>query len=144
MPTPKQAQPRIRIENPWPVIDCGRYPAKRTVGEAIDCIWYLRGKATFTFEVEWTAMVGAAVGPNYALLTVFVGAVCVILVLRSRTFVDRYQSVALMVAVVVLPDILRSWDVLVAPEPDPIDSTMLKITSMCGKWLSMNVLTIDE
>jgi hypothetical protein len=24
--------------------------------EAIDCIWYLRGKATFMFEVEWTAM----------------------------------------------------------------------------------------
>lgn len=25
--------------------------------EQIDCIWYLRGKATFMFEVEWTAMV---------------------------------------------------------------------------------------
>lgn len=25
--------------------------------ESIDCIWYLRGKATFMFEVEWTAMV---------------------------------------------------------------------------------------
>jgi hypothetical protein len=24
--------------------------------EQIDCIWYLRGKATFMFEVEWTAM----------------------------------------------------------------------------------------
>ena len=24
--------------------------------EAIDCVWYLRGKATFLFEVEWTAM----------------------------------------------------------------------------------------
>jgi hypothetical protein len=24
--------------------------------EQIDCIWYLRGKATFLFEVEWTAM----------------------------------------------------------------------------------------
>jgi hypothetical protein len=24
--------------------------------ESIDCIWYLRGKATFLFEVEWTAM----------------------------------------------------------------------------------------
>lgn len=43
-----------------------------------------------------------------------------------------------------LPDILKSWDVLVAPEPDPIESKMLQITSMCGKWLSMNVLTIDE
>ena len=25
--------------------------------ESIDCIWYLRGKATFMFEVEWTAMI---------------------------------------------------------------------------------------
>jgi hypothetical protein len=25
--------------------------------EQLDCIWYLRGKATFLFEVEWTAMV---------------------------------------------------------------------------------------
>jgi hypothetical protein len=24
--------------------------------ESMDCIWYLRGKATFLFEVEWTAM----------------------------------------------------------------------------------------
>jgi hypothetical protein len=24
--------------------------------ESMDCIWYLRGKATFIFEVEWTAM----------------------------------------------------------------------------------------
>jgi hypothetical protein len=24
--------------------------------EALDCVWYLRGKATFLFEVEWTAL----------------------------------------------------------------------------------------
>ena len=29
--------------------------------EAVDCIWYLRGKATFLFEVEWTAMLDEAV-----------------------------------------------------------------------------------
>ncbi|WP_282796209.1 amidinotransferase [Streptomyces sp. CC224B] len=43
-----------------------------------------------------------------------------------------------------LPDVLRSWDVLVAPEPNPIDENVLKLTSMCGKWLSMNVLMINE
>ncbi|MER5215674.1 amidinotransferase [Streptomyces sp. NPDC002838] len=43
-----------------------------------------------------------------------------------------------------LPEVLRSWDVLVAPEPNPIDERLLKITSMCGKWLNMNVLMIDE
>ncbi|WP_030207859.1 amidinotransferase [Streptomyces bikiniensis] len=42
-----------------------------------------------------------------------------------------------------LPEILRSWDVLIAPEPDPIKDPLLRITSMCGKWLSMNVLVID-
>ncbi|MEU0741622.1 amidinotransferase [Streptomyces sp. NPDC006134] len=43
-----------------------------------------------------------------------------------------------------LPDVLRSWDILVAPEPDPLDDHLLKITSMCGKWLSMNVLMVDD
>ncbi|MBG0850527.1 amidinotransferase [Streptomyces spinoverrucosus] len=43
-----------------------------------------------------------------------------------------------------LPDVLSSWDILVAPEPRPIDERLLKITSMCGKWLSMNVLMVDE
>ncbi|WP_418960782.1 amidinotransferase [Streptomyces tritici] len=43
-----------------------------------------------------------------------------------------------------LPEVLRSWDVLVAPEPQPIDEPLLRLTSMCGKWLSLNVLMIDE
>ncbi|MFI7102559.1 amidinotransferase [Streptomyces sp. NPDC050161] len=43
-----------------------------------------------------------------------------------------------------LPDILSSWDVLIAPEPDPIDEPLLRTTSLCGKWLSMNILMIDE
>ncbi|NLU70387.1 amidinotransferase [Streptomyces sp. HNM0574] len=42
-----------------------------------------------------------------------------------------------------LPEALNSWDVLIAPEPDPIDDRLLKLTSMCGKWLSMNVLVLD-
>ncbi|WP_347264087.1 amidinotransferase [Nitrobacter sp.] len=43
-----------------------------------------------------------------------------------------------------LPPILKDWEILVAPEPNPIEDRLLKITSMCGKWLSMNVLTLDE
>ena len=43
-----------------------------------------------------------------------------------------------------LPAILKKWDILVAPEPDPITDRMLKITSLCGKWLNMNVLMVDE
>ncbi len=43
-----------------------------------------------------------------------------------------------------LPDVLRNWDILVAPPPDPIHDRLLKVTSMCGTWLSMNVLMLDE
>jgi glycine amidinotransferase len=43
-----------------------------------------------------------------------------------------------------LPPILKKWDILVAPEPDPITDPMLKRVSMCGKWLNMNVLMLDE
>lgn len=43
-----------------------------------------------------------------------------------------------------LPDILKTWDILVAPEPDPITDRVLNITSLCGKWLNMYILMIDE
>lgn len=43
-----------------------------------------------------------------------------------------------------LPDMLKSWDILIAPEPNPIDDWLLKLTSLCGKWLNMNVLMIDS
>ncbi|MDJ1133131.1 amidinotransferase [Streptomyces iconiensis] len=43
-----------------------------------------------------------------------------------------------------LPEVLNSWDILVAPEPDPVEERLLRITSMCGKWLSMNILMIDD
>jgi glycine amidinotransferase len=43
-----------------------------------------------------------------------------------------------------LPSFFRGWDILEAPEPDPIEGPLLKVTSMCGKWLSMNVLMLDE
>ncbi|MEV0224388.1 amidinotransferase [Streptomyces sp. NPDC050704] len=43
-----------------------------------------------------------------------------------------------------LPDVLNSWDILIAPDPNPIDERLLKVTSMCGKWLNMNILMIDE
>jgi len=35
-PPPRQAPPRIRIENPWPIIDCGRFPAKRVEGDLVE------------------------------------------------------------------------------------------------------------
>jgi glycine amidinotransferase len=42
-----------------------------------------------------------------------------------------------------LPPVLKSWDVLVAPKPDPVEGIMSKI-SMCSPWTSINVLMLDE
>jgi glycine amidinotransferase len=42
-----------------------------------------------------------------------------------------------------LPDVLKKWDVLVAPRPDPVEGVMSKI-SMCSPWTSINVLMLDE
>lgn len=39
-----------------------------------------------------------------------------------------------------LPKALKSWDMLVPPEPDPIKG----VPSMCSKWISLNVLMLDE
>ncbi|MFI8325004.1 amidinotransferase [Streptomyces sp. NPDC085529] len=43
-----------------------------------------------------------------------------------------------------LPPALDDWEILTAPEPDPLPDRLLRVTSMCGKWLSMNVLMLDE
>ncbi|QGM45529.1 amidinotransferase [Methylocystis heyeri] len=43
-----------------------------------------------------------------------------------------------------LPPIMKKWEILVAPEPDPIEGRLLELTSLCGKWLNMNVLMINE
>lgn len=42
-----------------------------------------------------------------------------------------------------LPQILRSWDVLVAPKPDPTPGWRSRV-SMSSAWISMNVLMLDQ
>ena len=42
-----------------------------------------------------------------------------------------------------LPPILESWDILVAPEPDPIRGLRNLHLSMVSKWISLNVLMLD-
>lgn len=42
-----------------------------------------------------------------------------------------------------LPPILKKWDVLIAPTPDPVDNLISKF-SMCSPWTSINVLSLDE
>jgi glycine amidinotransferase len=44
-----------------------------------------------------------------------------------------------------LPAMLRSWDILAAPAPDPIvGGGWRSRVSMCSDWISMNVLMLDE
>ncbi len=43
-----------------------------------------------------------------------------------------------------LPRMFKSWDVLIAPPPDPVPGMMHRYVSMCSKWLSMNILMLDE
>jgi glycine amidinotransferase len=42
-----------------------------------------------------------------------------------------------------LPRILKRWDILIAPHPDPVDDLNTKF-SMCSPWTSINVLMLDE
>ena len=41
-----------------------------------------------------------------------------------------------------LPAVLKGWDLLVAPRPDPVEGVMSKI-SMCSPWTSINTLMLD-
>jgi len=45
-----------------------------------------------------------------------------------------------------LPKALQSWDLIIAPEPEPYSESemMAKFFSMCSKWISLNVLMLDE
>jgi glycine amidinotransferase len=43
-----------------------------------------------------------------------------------------------------LPAILRSWDVIVAPAPDPIPGGVFNYCALTSAWISLNVLMLDE
>jgi glycosyltransferase involved in cell wall biosynthesis len=45
-----------------------------------------------------------------------------------------------------VPELLpgESWDVIVAPKPDPLPTSVAGFCSMTSKWISVNVLMLDE
>jgi len=44
-----------------------------------------------------------------------------------------------------LPAMFKSWDVLVAPRPDPVPRSAWRFrVSMCSPWISVNVFMLDE
>lgn len=42
-----------------------------------------------------------------------------------------------------IPEVFKNWDILVAPDPDPLPPSRTWL-SMVSKWISVNVLSLDE
>ena len=40
--------------------------------------------------------------------------------------------------------LFKTWDIIVAPRPDPIPSPLFKYCSMTSAWISVNMLMLDE
>ncbi|HEY9635574.1 MAG TPA: hypothetical protein V6D14_19380 [Coleofasciculaceae cyanobacterium] len=43
-----------------------------------------------------------------------------------------------------LPKMFKSWDIIVAPPPDPIPNPLSKYIAMVSSWISLNMLMLDE
>jgi hypothetical protein len=59
--------------------------------EAIDCIWYVPGRATLLFEVEWTAMIGEMILRRHARIPASDDVVRFLVVPPERTGLIRYK-----------------------------------------------------
>ncbi|HXG40484.1 MAG TPA: hypothetical protein VNJ28_06035, partial [Candidatus Limnocylindrales bacterium] len=59
--------------------------------EEVDCIWYVRGRATFLFEVEWTAMLAEPVLRRHARIPTDERVVRFLVVLPERAELVRFK-----------------------------------------------------
>jgi hypothetical protein len=57
----------------------------------VDCAWYLRGKMTFLFEVEWTAMLGEPILRRHARIPQEDGTVRFLVIAPERTELVRHK-----------------------------------------------------
>jgi hypothetical protein len=57
----------------------------------VDCIWYVRGKAAFLFEVEWTAMLGEPLLRRHARIPSDERIVRFLVIAPERTELVRYK-----------------------------------------------------
>jgi hypothetical protein len=57
----------------------------------VDCIWYVRGRATFLFEVEWTAMLGEAMLKRHPRIPSDESLVRFLVVAPERTELVRHK-----------------------------------------------------
>lgn len=93
--------------------------------EAVDCIWYVRGRTAFFFEVEWTAMLGDVLLRRHARIPADERVVRILAMAPERTDLVRHKleaSPLLRAAMVdanwhlVLWPYLRAW-----LEREPLD-----------------------
>jgi hypothetical protein len=59
--------------------------------EAVPCIWYVRSKAAFTFELEWTAMLGEPILRRHARIPPDERLVRFVVIAPERTELVRYK-----------------------------------------------------
>ncbi|MEZ0241261.1 MAG: hypothetical protein ACAH65_10730 [Chloroflexota bacterium] len=59
--------------------------------ENVDCIWYLRGRGAFMFEVEWTAMLGDVLLRRHARIPSSSGLVRILALAPERTELARHK-----------------------------------------------------
>ncbi|MFG3404656.1 amidinotransferase [Streptomyces sp. NPDC048142] len=106
-------------------------------------LFVTRSNVTNSMGIEWLRR---HLGPGYRIHEI--GSRCRTPMHIDTTFLLLAPGKALINPEYIDPDrlpaVLDSWDILVAPEPDPIDERLLRMTSLCGRWLSMNVLMVDE
>ena len=57
----------------------------------VDCIWYIRGKVGFLFEVEWTAMLGEPVLRKHARIPADDGLIRFLVIAPERAELVRYK-----------------------------------------------------
>jgi hypothetical protein len=59
--------------------------------EAVDCIWYLRGRAAILFEVEWTAMLGDVLLRRHARIPTEDGVARILAIPPERAELARHR-----------------------------------------------------
>ena len=100
-----------REQDPWlPSIAGG--PTEDV--EAIDCIWYVKGRLTMAFEVEWTAMLGELILRRHARIPPADGLVRFLVLAPERTELARLKLEASPVLRAAMEE--GNWHVILWPQ----------------------------
>lgn len=108
-------------------------------------VFYTRSNVTNQFGVDWLKR---HLGGGYRFHEIF--SLCRDPMHIDSTIMFLAPGKALVnpeyVDMTRLPEVLQSWDLIIAPEPDPYSEsdTLARFFSMCSKWISLNVLMLDQ